>query len=344
MIESHLQQSFHCKLNRPYGMVMYGRNGVAQPSDNHRYGFNGMEKDDELKGNGNSYDFGARLHDPRVGRWLSIDPLAAKYPSMSPYNFVGNTPTIAIDPNGKEIIIQLTATGAGSGQVKYEYKANRSYENVENPFLRETYRALDKMYSGGLGEHYADVVQEVANCEDVTIGILGKTDFTHDSDTYGPHSDKYEAVGVIYWHPFSATEVGQPDEETGETRQSAAVGLGHEMNHAVRHFQALLVLNQYIEAQEALGVSEAEYKNYQEFKDLQVALHQAAFPLEAGNEVEEDIVSSMEKGSGEGWKANHDDVVKVYKAENSTSLEESSDISKKERKQIEKLNKDINGD
>ncbi len=33
-------------------------------SPDYRYGFNGMEKDDELKGNGNSYDFGARIYDP----------------------------------------------------------------------------------------------------------------------------------------------------------------------------------------------------------------------------------------------------------------------------------------
>ncbi len=31
----------------------------------YRYGFNGMEKDDEISGSGNSYDFGARTYDPR---------------------------------------------------------------------------------------------------------------------------------------------------------------------------------------------------------------------------------------------------------------------------------------
>jgi RHS repeat-associated protein len=67
-----------------------------------------MEKDDEVKGKGNSYDFGARMYDSRLGRWLSIDPLAAKYPDLNPYNFVANMPIIAIDPDGKEIIINIT--------------------------------------------------------------------------------------------------------------------------------------------------------------------------------------------------------------------------------------------
>lgn len=70
----------------------------------YRYGFNGMENDNEIKGEGNSVDFGARMYDPRLGRWQALDPLAAKYPSMSPYNFVGNSPIMFIDPDGRKII------------------------------------------------------------------------------------------------------------------------------------------------------------------------------------------------------------------------------------------------
>ncbi|MGM0613621.1 MAG: hypothetical protein ACQESM_08945, partial [Bacteroidota bacterium] len=43
----------------PFGMQQPGRNG-----NRYRFGFNGMEKDDEVKGGGNSYDFGARLYSP----------------------------------------------------------------------------------------------------------------------------------------------------------------------------------------------------------------------------------------------------------------------------------------
>jgi RHS repeat-associated protein len=73
----------------------------------YRYGFNGMHKDDEIKGSGNSLDFGARVYDSRLVRWLSLDPLLAKYPSMSPYSFVGNCALIMIDPSGKVIEIAL---------------------------------------------------------------------------------------------------------------------------------------------------------------------------------------------------------------------------------------------
>ena len=81
---------------------MPGRNFVG--ANGYRYGFGGKEKDDEVKGNGNSYDFDARIYDPRIGRWLSLDPLQTKYPSLSPYNFAENNPIFFADPDGKDAI------------------------------------------------------------------------------------------------------------------------------------------------------------------------------------------------------------------------------------------------
>jgi len=71
----------------------------------YRYGFNGLEKDDEVMGGGNSYTTFFRQYDPRLGRWLSIDPLARKYPSMSPYSFAANSPLIVVDKDGRDLIV-----------------------------------------------------------------------------------------------------------------------------------------------------------------------------------------------------------------------------------------------
>ena len=51
----------------PFGMLMPERQ-YSLGNEDYRYGFNGMEKDSELKGSGNSYDFGARMSDSRLGR------------------------------------------------------------------------------------------------------------------------------------------------------------------------------------------------------------------------------------------------------------------------------------
>ena len=74
----------------------------SKSSDEYRYGFNGMEKDDEVNGSGNSYDFGARLFNARVGRWYSTDRVAN--PWISPYQFASNNPVNNVDPDGNDEI------------------------------------------------------------------------------------------------------------------------------------------------------------------------------------------------------------------------------------------------
>src|SRR4030095_10014385 len=67
-----------------------------------RYGFNGKEQDPEVKGSGTQYDYGFRIYDPRLGRFLSVDPLAKSYPWYTPYQFAGNKPIAFVDIDGKE--------------------------------------------------------------------------------------------------------------------------------------------------------------------------------------------------------------------------------------------------
>jgi len=97
----------------------------------YRYGFNSMEKDDNIKGEGNSYDFGARIYDPRVGRWLSRDPQAGKYTSWSPYHFGYNNPIITIDPNGEENIIVVNLDNHGD-RMKKEMGLNVDIQFVDD--------------------------------------------------------------------------------------------------------------------------------------------------------------------------------------------------------------------
>ena len=86
----------------PFGMAMPGR---SFSTSDYRYGFNGMEKDDEIKGSSNSLDFGSRIYDSRTGRWLSLDPLQYKYPNLSAYCSMGNNPIRIVDKDGKKLWI-----------------------------------------------------------------------------------------------------------------------------------------------------------------------------------------------------------------------------------------------
>jgi RHS repeat-associated protein len=83
-------------------MHMPGRSYVS--GDGHRYGFQGQEKDNEVKGDGNSVNFKYRMHDPRLGRFFSIDPLTHKFPWNSPYGFSENRVLDSIELEGAEAL------------------------------------------------------------------------------------------------------------------------------------------------------------------------------------------------------------------------------------------------
>ena len=75
-----------CSDYSPFGVELDGRT----VSGGYRFGFQNQEKDNEIKGEGNSINFEYRMHDLRIGRFFAIDPLSAKYPYYTPYAFSGN--------------------------------------------------------------------------------------------------------------------------------------------------------------------------------------------------------------------------------------------------------------
>jgi RHS repeat-associated protein len=86
----------------PFGSLLSGRNYNAPNRKDYTYGFNGKMNDNEVKGEGNQQDYGMRIYDPRLGRFLSEDPITKKYPELTPYQFASNTPIQAIDLDGLE--------------------------------------------------------------------------------------------------------------------------------------------------------------------------------------------------------------------------------------------------
>jgi RHS repeat-associated protein len=86
----------------PFGVTLQGRNFTASGADGFRYGFQGQEMDDEIKGKGNSVNYKYRMHDPRIGRFFAIDPLAFKYPHNSPFAFSENRVLDGVELEGLE--------------------------------------------------------------------------------------------------------------------------------------------------------------------------------------------------------------------------------------------------
>jgi RHS repeat-associated protein len=86
----------------PFGVTLDGRNMTLAGAEDYRYGFQGQEIDNEVKGKNNSVNYKYRMHDPRVGRFFARDPLAKNYPFISPYSFSGNKVTAWVELEGLE--------------------------------------------------------------------------------------------------------------------------------------------------------------------------------------------------------------------------------------------------
>ncbi|PCI97009.1 MAG: hypothetical protein COB15_08570 [Flavobacteriales bacterium] len=97
----------------PFGSLMPGRNFS---SSSYRFGFNGMEKDDEMHNtSGSSYDFGERIYDARLGKFTSMDPKDRYLPSLSPYSYAANNPIYFMDEEGEFPVAWLVKYGANVG-------------------------------------------------------------------------------------------------------------------------------------------------------------------------------------------------------------------------------------
>jgi len=107
---------------------MPGRQYSAQSS--YRYGFNGKENDNEIKGEGNQQDYGMRIYDPRVGRFLSVDPLQKVFPNLTPYQFASNNPIEAVDLDGREFKVYSLAMNENQGKSQLKLGDFRGVTNI----------------------------------------------------------------------------------------------------------------------------------------------------------------------------------------------------------------------
>ncbi|MGH1387819.1 polymorphic toxin-type HINT domain-containing protein [Kordia sp.] len=96
----------------PYGMLLPKRHAS---DESYRYGFQGQEKDDKLKGKGNSLNYKYRMHDPRLGRFFARDPLAPIYAYNSPYAFSENRVVDGVELEGLEFVLPINPAAYRQG-------------------------------------------------------------------------------------------------------------------------------------------------------------------------------------------------------------------------------------
>ena len=128
----------------PFGMIMPVRSfGVGD----YRFGFNGKEKDNEWNSGGATYDYGFRIYDPRIGKFLSVDPLTQNYPWYTPYQFAGNNPIQYIDLDGLEELDPKEVISYEVGKIDQALKnANENLVQVYDKVIS----AMGKIANDGL--------------------------------------------------------------------------------------------------------------------------------------------------------------------------------------------------
>jgi RHS repeat-associated protein len=174
----------------------------------YRYGFNGMEKENAVNEDG--YDFGARLYNSWNGKWMAVDPLAAKYPGISTYAFVANSPIIFVDPDGR--VIRIYYDGG-----YFDFNGLNSNDVPKDGFVEEFLRAYFHDVSNGGGF----VMIEAAFSDNIYEVV--KTD----------KSSNVNTKGIIEWNPESGALVVAVDTDGNERWAvlSPATVLEHEFDH-----------------------------------------------------------------------------------------------------------------
>ena len=196
-----------------------------------------MEKDDEVKGYGNSLDFGARIYDTRLGRWLSVDPLQKKFPDFSPYNYAINNPVIFIDYDGRDIVI-------GTKDPVYRAEVLKHLQSLTNDKLIMEANGKIRIESHGTqnpGNDFKNgtkLIQDLATDTRNEVNIQ-KTLTPNDGnktvaiDQSGASNPDVGSDSYILYNPQATGE--NIINEDGSAGRPAQIGLAHELIHGKKN-------------------------------------------------------------------------------------------------------------
>ena len=158
---------------------------------NSPYKFNGKELDEET----GLYYYGARYYDPKVSIWLSVDPLAEKFPSISPYTYCLNNPITMMDPDGR-------------------YAVSVHYRITVNAMIRMGYSVADSERIAHMASVYADHTSSNVLATD-NFFHAGSHHYRNDVD-YSPTA-KSQDESNSQWHSM----MSDAEQSSGMTHEQA---------------------------------------------------------------------------------------------------------------------------
>jgi predicted chitinase len=233
--------------------------------DGYRFGFQNQEKDDEIKGEGNSINYTFRMHDPRLGRFFAVDPLEADYPFYSSYQFSGNRLIDMLELEGLEPGETGSYTGQGAKAPKINDKGEAEGPNVGWVWKDDKWNQQDVLLT------QTDLIQLFPNGKTANLMALEIT-----------INIKGSAYGISNNNEL-AHYLGQVGHETG--------GFCKENTSENTYYSSLIVV------QKAFGTSSNIYKSVQANPNKYLKNRQNFANLAYANKL-----GNGDESSGDGYK------------------------------------------
>jgi len=203
--------------NHPFGMGMPTRSFEAGVG--YKYGFNGKESDGETYGNGNVYDYGFRIYNPRLGKFLSVDPLFKSYPWNSTYSFSENQPIWAVDLDGLEKYIIIH---------RITYSSDSWVSRVESDVVIKLTNA------GSLGEGTLHIYLNIENVDETLTKYSYFSEYKERTTLNGERVETIQAQGegsfdvisepnnnensIDWWDPIFAIFIADYEKDGGSQK------------------------------------------------------------------------------------------------------------------------------
>jgi RHS repeat-associated protein len=157
-------------------------------------------KDNEVYGSSNAYDYGQRMYDPRLGRFMSVDPIEGKYPMLSPYQFASDNPIADVDIDGLEgkplkigkVLAQLEVLTDRQIKEKLDARKASATTGLSNDFLvamvQEEGIALTTYDKDGNIKYGGDATIGIGHL--IHLGAIGSTQYDQAAiDEEKPYQD-----------------------------------------------------------------------------------------------------------------------------------------------------------